>query len=102
MILDYKLPKGLAKTGFLVALLIYTTFAPPPAYGPIWAPAEFLRTHVPSWLIPASWWFAFIAHGSEGVYTYMLCKKHETPLVPTVRTTKIFVISHADRALVLQ
>lgn len=95
-ILDYKFPRGAIHTGLAVALLVYTTFAPSPsspAYGPIWAPAKFLRDTVPHWFIAASWYFAFIAHGSEAVYSYILCRRHKTPFVPTmlyILTTLVF------------
>ncbi|KAI0370804.1 hypothetical protein BV20DRAFT_966331 [Pilatotrama ljubarskyi] len=68
-------------TATLMAFLIYTTYAPAPdspSYSPVFAPANTLRSIVPSWALTVSWSMVIVLHGLESLYTLHLCRKHRT------------------------
>ena len=75
------------KTVILVAALLYTTFAPPPSspsYSPAFAVADAIRGALPSWGLAFCWYLMVGIHSLECLYMMSLCRKHQTPFVPTV------------------
>ena len=87
-ILSFRFPLDAWKSTLIVGAVIYVTLAPPstsPAYGLFWVPAVAIRSALPSWWIKFSWYSLAVVHVFEVLYTYSLCRKHQTPFVPTVR-----------------
>ncbi|KAI0263637.1 hypothetical protein BC834DRAFT_827346 [Gloeopeniophorella convolvens] len=80
-ITHFEVPRDIWITGVLLALLVYGTYVPPNSTSAFWWLARFLRsTIVPDWYITGSWWFVYIAHSLEALYTTSLVYKHRTPL----------------------
>lgn len=87
VISDFRFPSAARGTAMLVGALAYTTFAPgpdSPFYNAAFHPAELIRDTLP-WGLTSIWAVLLAAHSAECVYTYSLCRKHKTPLIPTVR-----------------
>lgn len=83
----YRLPPNAWKTAIPVIALVYTTFSPlpsSPSYGTAFALAEAIRNALPSWGLASCWYLLFTLHGLECLYMMSLCRKHQTPFVPTV------------------
>ncbi|KAI0919536.1 hypothetical protein AcV5_001577 [Taiwanofungus camphoratus] len=70
-------------TGTMILLLIYVTFAPAPTsptYSPLFKAGYTLRSSLPPWAVPASWYGGGFIHILEALYAYTMCKKHRTGL----------------------
>lgn len=84
---SFAFPASAWKTTLLIIALLYTTYAPDPEsplYSPACLTAVLIRGALPSWGLTGIWVFLVAFHSAECVYTYSLCKRHSTPLVPTV------------------
>lgn len=80
-------PASAWKTTLLIIALLYTTYAPGPEsalYNPACLTAVLVRGALPAWGLTGIWVFLVAFHAVECIYTYSLCKRHQTPLVPTV------------------
>lgn len=89
VISDFRFPSAARGTAILVGALAYTTFAPgpdSPFYNTAFRPAELIRSALP-WQLTSIWTVLLAAHSAECVYTYSLCSKHKTPVIPTVRNS---------------
>ncbi|KIP02615.1 hypothetical protein PHLGIDRAFT_111888 [Phlebiopsis gigantea 11061_1 CR5-6] len=83
----YRLPPNAWKTAIPVIALVYTTFSPvpsSPSYSIAFVPAEAIRNALPSWGLAFCWYLLFALHSSECLYMLSLCRKHQTPFVPTL------------------
>lgn len=80
-------------TGTMILLLIYVTFAPAPTsptYSPLFKAGYTLRSSLPPWAVPASWYGGGFIHILEALYAYTMCKKHRTGLWTGVRSDLLF------------
>ncbi|CDO76844.1 hypothetical protein BN946_scf185033.g41 [Trametes cinnabarina] len=83
-ITSFRYTPKMLQTGIPLALLIYTTFSPTPNspnYSPLFAPADYIRSIIPPWMITFSWGLVVSFHWLESFYTLYLCKKHRTPFI---------------------
>ncbi|KAH9920639.1 uncharacterized protein B0H18DRAFT_1023770 [Fomitopsis serialis] len=81
-ITTFRLPLGIWITTSLIAFLIYTTFSPEPSspnFSPAYLPAHYLRTNLPAWAVPASWYIVAILHPLEALYAFYMVRRHRMP-----------------------
>lgn len=93
-ITDFRLPVTVYRSGILIALLLYTTFAPSvspsDAQYQLWMPANFLRDLVGPTALKAIWGLMLSVHALEGAFTFRLARKHSMPFGTAVRAFASF------------
>ncbi|KAI0685319.1 hypothetical protein BC835DRAFT_1514180 [Cytidiella melzeri] len=90
-ITDFQWHSSFNKSVPIVLSMVLLTFLPGPTSplgstsGPAIAPVEYIREH---WFgstgLTYLWSVYFVVHGLESLYTLHLCRKHKTPLGPTI------------------